>query len=49
MNYHSIQKMGIKGDMKLVFLGKIFDRRTEKYLDRMFATNLDELNLDSII
>lgn len=47
-SFHSENKK-IKGDTKLVFLRKIFDRRTEEYLDLVFATNLDELNLDSII
>jgi hypothetical protein len=47
-SFHSENKK-IKGDTKLVFLRKIFDRRTEEYLDWVFATNLDELNLDSII
>ena len=39
----------IKGDTKLAFLRKIFDRRTEEYLDWVFATNMEEVNLDSII
>ena len=39
----------IKGDTKLAFLRKIFDRRSSEYYDWVFATNMDELNLDSII
>ena len=39
----------IKGDTKLAFLRKIFDRRTEEYLDWVFATNMEEVNLESII
>ncbi len=39
----------IKGDTKLAFLRKIFDRRSSEYYDWVFATNLEEVNLDSII
>ena len=39
----------ITGDTKLAFLRKIFDRRSSEYYDWVFATNMDELNLDSII
>ena len=39
----------IKGDTKLAFLRKIFDRRTREYLDWVFATNLEQVDLDSII
>ncbi len=39
----------IKGDTKLTFLRKIFDRRSSEYYDWVFATNMEELNLDSII
>ncbi|MCW6158598.1 MAG: transposase [Thermoplasmatales archaeon] len=39
----------IKGDTKLAFLRKIFDRRSSEYYDWVFATNMEELNLDSII
>ena len=39
----------IKGDTKLAFLRKIFDRRADEYFDWVFATNMEELNLDSII
>lgn len=39
----------IRGDTKLAFLRKIFDRRTEEYLDWVFATNMEEVNLESII
>lgn len=39
----------IKGDTKLVFLRRIFDRRIQEYLDWVFATNLEDVNLDSII
>lgn len=39
----------IKGDTKLAFLRKIFDRKTQEYYDWVFATNLEEVDLDSII
>ena len=39
----------IKGDTKLAFLRKIFDSRTQEYYDWVFATNMDDVNLDSII
>ena len=39
----------IRGDTKLAFLRKILDKRTWEYLDWIFATNLEEINLDSII
>ena len=38
----------ITGDTKLAFLRKIFDRRSSEYYDWVFATNMEELNLDSI-
>ena len=44
-----IDNKKIKGDTKLAFLGKIFDRRGSEYYDWVFAANMDELNLDSII
>ncbi|MGC8562623.1 MAG: transposase [Thermoplasmata archaeon] len=47
-SFHS-DNMKIKGDTKLVFLKKIFDRRAQEYLDWVFATNMEDVNLDSII
>ena len=38
-----------RGDTKLVFLRKIFDRGIPDYLDWAFATNMEEVNLESII
>ncbi|MGC8699122.1 MAG: transposase [Candidatus Acidifodinimicrobium sp.] len=47
-SFHS-DNMKIKGDTKLVFLRRIFDRRIQEYLDWVFATNMEDVNLDSII
>ncbi len=47
-SFHS-DNMKIEVDTKLVFLRKIFDRRTQDYLDWVFATNMEEVNIDSII
>ena len=47
-SFHS-DNMKIEGDTKLAFLRKIFDRRTQEYLDWVFATNMEEVNLESII
>ena len=41
--------MKIKEDTKLAFLRKIFGRRAQDYLDWVFATNVEEVNLDPII
>ncbi len=39
----------ITGDTKLAFLRQIFDRRSDEYYDWVFATNMEEVNLDTII
>ena len=39
----------ITGDTKLAFLRNIFDRKTQEYYDWVFATNMEKVDLDSII
>ncbi len=39
----------INGDTKLAFLRSIFDRKTSEYYNWVFATNMEEVNLDTII
>ncbi len=39
----------INGDTKLAFLRRILDRKRSEYYDWVFATNMEEVNLDAII
>lgn len=47
-SFHSDNKK-IKADTKLAFMRKIFYRRTQEYYVWVFATNMEEVNLESII
>lgn len=39
----------VTGDTYLAFLKRIFDHRTEEYYDWIFATNIEDIDLDGII
>ncbi len=43
------ERKKVTGDTYLAFLRRIFDHRTEEYYDWTFATNISDIDLNSII